>query len=119
VRSILRSTDQLSDLRSELRRDLHAEGVSDLAIGDFVAALNEVASATLTQSGADNVAIEVRWHRASSPHAELCAEIRSTAVTPTALLDEGIVSHILRNVAQRIEIHERIGGSVIVVRSRI
>lgn len=118
MRTILRSTDQLSQLRATVRRDLRDDGVADAAIGDFIAALNEVASATLT-SGADDAAIEVRWLSATHPHAELCAEIRSTAVTPTALLDEGIVSDILRNVAQRVEIHERIGGSVIVVRSRI
>ena len=41
------------------------------------------------------------------------------AGTPTSLLTEGMISRILLHTAERIDIQERIGGSVITVRSRI
>lgn len=119
MRSIIRSNGQLSELRASVRRDLAAPGDDDLIIDDFVTAVNEVLAAALSHSMPDTASIDVRWLRRTNPHAELYAEIRNTAGTPTSLLHEGIVSRVLRHAAERVDVQERIGGSVITVRSRI
>jgi len=119
VRSIIRSTGQLSELRTSIRRDVALPGDDDRFIDDFVTAVNEVAAASLSSSEADIAPIEVRWIRRTHPRAELYAEVRNTAGTPTSLLGEGIVSRILRNTVERVDVQERIGGSLIAIRARI
>ena len=119
MRSIIRSTSQLSELRTSIRRDIAIPGGDDLLIDDFITAVNEVAAASLSNNGPETASIDVRWIRTTHPRAELFAEIRSMAGTPTSLLTEGIISRILLHTAERIDVQERIGGSVITVRSRI
>ncbi len=119
MRSIIRSNSQLSELRASVRRDLAVLGDDDLAIDDFVAAVNEVVAAAVSNSEPDAVSIDVRWLRRTHPRSELYAEIRNAAGTPNSLLSEGIVSSVLHRSAERVDVQERIGGSVITVRSRI
>jgi len=117
VRSIIRSNGQLSDLRVSLRRDLADPGVGEKVIDDFVTAVNEVVSAALSTGEIGSASVEVRWLRRTQPRVELYAEIRNTAGTPTALLREGIVARLLHHCADRVDVQERIGGSVITIRS--
>ncbi len=119
MRAIIRSTGQLSEMRTSVRRDVAVAGDDDVVIDDFVAAVNEVVAAVLSNGGSDIASIDVRWLRRTHPRAELYAEIRNTAGTPISLLSEGIVSSILHHSAERVDVQERIGGSVITVRSRI
>lgn len=119
MRSIIRSTAQLSELRAAVRSDVAAPGDDDLVIDDFVAAVNEVVAAAVSNSESDTPSIDVRWVRRTHPRAELYAEIRNAAATPTSLLREGIVSRILHHAAERVDVQELIGGSVITIRSRI
>lgn len=119
VRSIIRSSGQLSELRASVRRDVAASGDHDLVIDDFVMAVNEVVSAALSHSMYDTVSLDVRWLRRTQPFVELYAEIRNTAGTPNALLHDGIVLRVLHHVAERVDVQELIGGSMITVRSRM
>ena len=119
MRSIIRSNRQLSELRASVRRDVVAPGDDDQVIRDFVMAVNEVVAEALSHGASDTSSIDVRWFRRLHPHAELYAEIRRTSGTPTSLLHEGIISCILLHTAERIDVQERIGGSVITIRSRI
>jgi hypothetical protein len=119
VRSIIRSTSQLSELRASVRRDVAIAGDDDVLIDDFVTAVNEVAAACLSSCVSDAASIDVRWIRRTHPRAELWAEVRNTAGTPTSLLGEGIISRVLHHTAERVDVQERLGGSVITVRSRV
>jgi hypothetical protein len=119
VRSIITSTSQLSELRASVRRDITAAGDDHRVIDDFVSAVNEVAAVSLSQSGPARSSIDVRWARRTQPYAELYAEIRNTGGAPTTTFTEGLVSHILEHTAERVDVHARIGGSVVIVRSRI
>lgn len=119
MRSIIRSNDQLSELRASIRRDVVGPGDDDRVIDDFVTAVNEVVADALSSGEATPASIDVRWLRRTHPRAELYAEIRKTSGTPTSLLHEGIIARILRHTAERVDVHERIGGSVVTVRSRI
>lgn len=119
MRSIIRSTAQLSKLRASVRSDVAAPGDDDLIIDDFVSAVNEVVAAVIANSESAATSIDVRWVRRGNPRSELYAEIRNTASTPISLLNEGIVSRILHHAAERVDVEERIGGSVITIRSRI
>lgn len=124
MRSIIRSTSQLSELRSSLRRDVSVLGDSDTIVGDFVAAVNEIVAAAVSHDvprsdAARGIAVDVRWRRRAHPHTELYAEVRNTAGTPRSLIDEGISSRLLAHYAERVEFDERIGGSVITVRCRV
>ncbi len=81
-------------------------------------AVNEVTAASLSGPGADTRSVEVRWARRTHPRAELWAEVRNASETPIALLGDDIVSLVLRHSAERVEVEERIGGSVVTIRSR-
>lgn len=119
MRSTIRSNSQLSELRASVRRDLTVLGDDDQIIDDFVAAVNEVVAAVLSNRDSVGGSVDVRWHRRTDPRAELYAEIRNMAQTPTSLLSEGIVCSILHQSAEHVDVHERIGGSLISIRSRI
>ena len=119
MRSIIRSTSQLSALRASLRRDVTVTGDDELFIDDFITAVNEVTAASLSSCGLAAASIDVRWNRRTYPRAELWAEIRHTAATPTSLLGEGIIARVLDRTTERVDVQERIGGSVITVRCRI
>ena len=119
MRSIIRSTVQLSALRASIRRDVAIEGDDELLIDDFVAAVNEVTAAALLSCGRDVRSIDVRWNRRTDPRTELWAEIRNTAATPPSLIGDGIVARVLQRTTERVEVQERIGGSVVTVRCRI
>lgn len=119
MRSIIRSSGQLSDLRASVRRDVAAPGDDAQAIADFVMAVNEVVTAALSHGMTDAVSLDVRWLRRTQPCLELYAEIRNTAGTPTSLVHDGIVLRVLHHVAERVDVQERIGGSMITVRSRM
>lgn len=125
MRSIIRSTSQLSELRDALRRDATEPHDDANIVEDFVAAVNEVVSAAL----ADEVdepdpevggwSIDVRWFRRTHPHVELCAEIRNVAGTPRSLIEAGLSERLVHLFAERIDFDDRIGGSVITVRCRV
>ena len=119
MRSIVRSTGQLSALRAAIRRDVTIEGDDKLFIDDFVTAVNEVTAAALLSCGLEVASIDVRWNRRTDPRTELWAEIRNTAETPLSLIGDGIVARVLHRTTERIDVQERIGGSVITVRCRI
>ena len=119
MRSIIRSSSQLSELRASVRRDVATPGDNERVIADFVMAVNEVVAAALSAGTGDTASLDVRWLRRTQPCVELYAEIRNTAGTPTALLHDGIVLRVLHHVAERVDIEERIAGSVITVRSRL
>lgn len=119
MRSIIRSTGQLSALRASIRRDVTIEGDDKGLIDDFVIAVNEVTVAALSSCGRVVASIDVRWNRRTDPRTELWAEIRNTAATPPSLIGDGIVALVLHRTTERIEVQERIGGSVITVRCRI
>ena len=119
MRSIIRSTRQLSALRASLRRDVTIMGDDELFIDDFITAVNEVTAAALSSCGLAEASIDVRWIRRTYPRAELWAEIRHTEATPTSLLGEGIIARVLEFTTERVDVQERIGGSVITVRCRI
>ena len=95
------------------------EGDDKLLIDDFVVAVNEVIAAALSSCGRDIASIDVRWNRRTDPRTELWAEIRNTAATPPSLSGDGIVARVLHRTTERVEVQERIGGSVITVRCRI
>jgi len=94
-------------------------GDDELFIDDFITAVNEVTTAALSSCGLAQASIDVRWNRRTYPRAELWAEIRHTAATPTSLLGEGIIARVLDRTTERVDVQERIGGSVITVRCRI
>ncbi len=134
MRSIIRSTSQLAELRDQVRRDV-AEADDDSAIvEDFVAAVNEVVVAALTEEGNDDASrsnddidpsgstewtVDVRWFRRTHPRVELYAEIRNVAGTPKSLIEAGLAERLVHHYAQRIDFDDRIGGSVITVRCRV
>ena len=74
MRSIIRSTGQLSALPASIRRDVAVEGDDKLLIDDFVVAVNEVIAAALSSCGRDIASIDVRWNRRTDPRTELWAE---------------------------------------------
>ena len=76
-------------------------------------------TASLLSCGLSDASIDVRWNRRTYPRAELWAEIRNTAATPTSLLGEGIIARLLDRTTERVDVQERIGGSVITVCCRI
>lgn|GEM_PF-2116186 len=106
-------------LRASVRRDVTVVGDDELLIDDFITAVNEVTAAALSSCGRAEASIDVRWNRRTSPRAELWAEIRNTTATPTSLLGEGIIARVLEFTTERVDVQERIGGSVITVRCRI
>ncbi|MEP1126388.1 MAG: hypothetical protein ABJH68_21095 [Ilumatobacter sp.] len=139
MRSIIRSTGQLAELRDQVRRDV-AEAGDDVAIvEDFVAAVNEVVAAALADegdggsaravepfagasgesAGAAGWSVDVRWFRRQHPRVELYAEIRNVAGTPKSLIEAGLAERLVRHYAERIDFDDRIGGSVITVRCRV
>ena len=119
MRTIIHSTGQLWDLRRALHDDVAEVGDSDDVVNGFVASVNEVVAAGVSSIGDGPVALDVRWHRRLEPHAELYAEIRSAHGTPSELVDHGIPAQVLHHLAERVDIDERIGGSVITVRCRV
>lgn len=102
-----------------LRRDVAVPGDDDVIVSDFVAAVNEVVAAAVSDFGSTDPSVDVRWRRRMHPHVELYAEIRSSSGTPPSLIDSGLASRLLRRFAERILVDERIGGSLITVRCRV
>ncbi len=82
----------------------------------FVAAVNEVVAAAFDDQS--DASVEVRWLRRLQPHTELYAEIRNTAGTPKSIVGDDLVARLLDQFAERLQIDERIGGSVITIRCR-
>lgn len=119
MRSIIRSTSQLSELRTSLRHDVAAEGDQDSVVNDFVAAVNEIVAAVIADAGERNPMIDVRWRRRTHPCTELYAEVRNTTGTPASLINDGFPARLLQHFAERVQFDERIGGSVITVRCRV
>lgn len=118
MRSIIYSTGQLSDLRRALLEVVEV-GDADHVVEGFVASVHEVVAAGVTDEGEGPVALDVRWHRRTEPHVELYAEVRNAHGTPAVLVGHGIPSRVLHHLAERVDIDERIGGSVVTVRCRV
>ncbi len=106
-------------MRASIRRDVVEPGDVVAVVDDFVAAVNEVVAAAVANRGLSVPSIDVRWRRRTHPRLELYAEIRSLAGTPQSLIEEGIPARLLHHYAERVDFDERIGGSVITVRTRI
>ena len=106
-------------MRASLRRDVAEPGDADIVVDDFVAAVNEVVAAAVSDQGSGHPSVDVRWRRQTHPQVELYAEIRSATGTPQSLTGDGVASRLLRQYAERLVVDERIGGSVITVRCRV
>ncbi len=140
MRSIIRSTSQLAELRDSVRRDVAEPDDDSRIVEDFVAAVNEVVVAALLDtalvsedddrtslgtafatgtSDPSGWSVDVRWFRRTHPRVELYAEIRNVAGTPRSLIEAGLSERLVRQYAERIDFDERIGGSVITVRCRV
>lgn len=119
VRAIIRSTSQLAELRTSLRDDVAESGDCEAIVDDFVAAVNEVVAAAISENEPNMSTLDVRWRRRTNPSTELFAEIRSTAGTPRSLVEEGVSARLLQHYGERVDFDERIGGAVITVRCRV
>lgn len=116
---MIRSTSQLFELRTSLRNDVVQAGDRESVVDDFVAAVNEIVAAGITDAGEDGLMVDVRSRRRTHPFPELYAEIRNTTGTPRSLISDAIPARLLQHFAERIDFDERIGGSVITVRCRL